>query len=305
MPETKYLIAIVGPTAVGKTETAIEVAKAFHSEIASFDSRQFFRETSIGTAKPSPEEQSAVKHHFIDHISISEDYNASKFEKDALCFLKTYFESNDIIVFCGGSGMYIDALINGFDERLPSADTELRKKLNSELNQNGIESLQAQLKQLDPLFYETVDLNNSKRLLRAIEVCLITGKPYSSFRKGIKKQRPFKSIKIGLEMDRNELYQKINQRVDKMMEQGLLKEVQSLISYREMNALKTVGYQELFRHLDGKMDIYSAVDKIKTNSRRYAKRQLTWFKKDIEIEWFKSGQNTQIIDYLRRRIRSS
>lgn len=296
------IIAIVGPTAVGKTATAIEVAKAFSAEILSFDSRQFFAELNIGTAKPSKQELTAVKHHFIGQLSIKEEYNASKFEKEALSFLKNYFKSHDQIVFCGGSGMYLDAISKGFDSHLPSADQKIRENLNQLMQEKGIIALQDRLKRLDPAFYEVVDKNNSKRLLRALEVCLLSGKPYSELRKGKHKKRNFQLLKIGLKSDRELLYEKINRRVDQMMQKGLLEEARKLIDYRSKNALKTVGYKELFAHFDGKYSLEEAVDKIKINSRRYAKRQITWFKKDNDIKWFESGQNTRIIEYIRNSL---
>lgn len=302
MAEKKTLIAVLGATAVGKTSMAIEIAKALETEIVSFDSRQFFKELNIGTAKPSANELNEVKHHFIDHLSISEEYNASKFEKEALQFLEPFFKEKDQVVFCGGSGMYIDAVTSGFDEQLPSADENIRAELNLQLEEHGITVLQEQLKALDPEFYQKIDLQNSKRLLRAIEVCLITKKPYSHFRKGLKKTRPFEIIKIGLEMEREQLYERINIRVDQMIKDGLLEEVKALTNFKDKNALKTVGYQELFNYLKGEWDLNFAIEKIKINSRRYAKRQLTWFKKDPEIEWFHPSDKIQIIEYLRKRI---
>lgn len=301
MSSTPTLIVICGPTAVGKTKLAIEVAKAFDAEIISADSRQFFKEISIGTAKPNAEELETVTHHFVNNKSISESYNASDFEYEVLDFLADYFKSNSIAVMCGGSGMYIDAVCEGFDIEVPTADEVIRNELNQEFEKKGISVLQEKLKQLDPEFYSHVDLNNHKRLLRAIEVCLITGKPYSSIRKGEKKQRPFKTIKIGLEMDRKKLYHRINQRVEQMMEEGLLNEVKSVEQYKSKNALKTVGYKELFNFLDNEWNLEFAIDKIKINSRRYAKRQLMWFKKDSQITWFNPDKNSELIAYIRRR----
>ena len=284
---------------------AIELARIFSAEIVSADSRQFFKELSIGTAKPNKEELAEAKHHFIDKLSIREEYNASTYEKEVLSFLENYYQHHQLAILCGGSGMYVDAVLNGFDEELPSADEKIRKDLNERLNSEGIESLQAELKVLDPEFYEVIDLNNSKRLMRAIEICKLSGKTYSELRKGKRKARPFKTIKIGLEMPRDRLYERINQRVDQMMADGLLDEVRSVNEYRAHNALKTVGYREIFPYIDGKISLEEAVEKVKVNSRRYAKRQITWFKRDDEIKWFEPGQKKEIIQYIRKRIESS
>lgn len=299
------IITVVGPTAVGKTKVAIQLAQAFDAEIISADSRQFYKELTIGTAKPTFTELKAAKHHFINNLSIKTDYNASAFEKDALTLLSKYFVDHKIAILCGGSGMYVDALLKGFDSEVPTADEHIRKELNERLKNEGIEPLQQQLKVLDPELYKTIDLQNAKRLLRAIEVCLIIGKPFSEIRKKKHKKRAFDTIKIGLNEDREVLYNKINRRVDLMLQEGLLKEVKSVREFQHKNALKTVGYKELFAHLDGHLSLDEAVDKIKVNSRRYAKRQLTWFKNDDEIEWFKPDQKAQIIEYIRSRIISN
>jgi len=304
-PDSPCLISVVGPTAVGKTALSIDLAQTFEAEIISADSRQFFKEISVGTAKATEVERAAAKHHFIDSLSIREEYNASRFEKEALEFLNTYYQSNRIAILCGGSGMYVDALWNGFDEHLPSADEQIRAELNTRLSSEGIESLQRELKSLDPVFYEEIDLQNSKRLIRAIEICRLAGKPYSKLRRGKEKKRPFEIIKIGLEMPRESLYERINQRVDQMMEQGLLDEVKSVEKYRNHNALKTVGYREFFPYLDGEIELDEAVEKVKVNSRRYAKRQITWFKRDKQIKWFRPDRNKEIIQYIRKRIESS
>jgi len=300
-----HLVAVLGPTAIGKTSLSIQLAKTFEAEIISADSRQLFKELSIGTAKPSSDEQMMATHHFIDHLSIQQEYNASTFEKEALTFLEQYFEKKDLAILCGGSGMYVNALLNGFDEKLPSAEPKLRRELNEQLKNRGIESLQAELKSLDPVFYAQVDLNNSKRLIRAIEICKISGVPYSSLRLGVRKDRPFHIIKVGLEMSRSALYERINQRVDKMMVAGLLDEVKSVNQYRDHNALNTVGYRELFPYLDGEISLEKAVDQIKVNSRRYAKRQISWFKRDKEIKWFEPSQKKEIIQYIRNSIEPS
>ena len=300
--KNNYLLCVVGPTAVGKTSMAIDLATTFQTEIFSADSRQFYQELNIGTAKPTKEEQKAAKHHYVDFMSIQQEYNSSDFEKDILPHLDNFYQKNKIALLCGGSGMYVNAVLKGFDQELPSADLSIRNQLKSTLEKEGIQALQEQLKQLDPDFYEEIDLHNSKRLMRAIEVCLITQKPYSSLRSGEGKSRNFIPIKIGLEMERPLLYARINKRVDQMMQLGLLDEVKEVLPFREMNALKTVGYRELFDYLNGKVSLEEAIEKIKVNSRRYAKRQLTWFKKDLEIQWYTPDQKAQIIEYIRRRI---
>lgn len=302
MKNKPTLVVIIGPTAVGKTALSIEIAKEFKAEIFSSDSRQFYKELNIGTAKPTAKELKQVKHHFISNLSISEEYNATKFETEALLELQKYFNSKEIAILCGGSGMYINALIDGFDENLPTADEQLREELNKRLVNEGIESLQNELKILDPEYYAVVDLDNSKRLIRAIEVCKLSGEKYSDLRKGIKRERDFDVIKIGLDMERPILYNRINRRVDLMIEHGLIEEAKSVLKYRGHNALKTVGYIELFDFFDGLKTKEEAIEKIKVNSRRYAKRQLTWFKKDKDIKWFQQNDKTEIIQYIRNRI---
>lgn len=301
MHSTPTLIVICGPTAIGKTKLAITIAKALKTEIISADSRQFFKELSIGTAKPTAEELSLIKHHFVGNKSISESYNASDFEEEVLGFLKTYFQKNATAIICGGSGMYINAVCEGFDSEIPTADESIRLDLNKKYELEGISTLQEMLKELDPEFYLEVDQNNPKRLLRGIEVCLVTGKPYSQIRKGEKKKRPFNIIKVGLEIERKKLYHNINQRVDFMMKDGLLEEVKSVEKHKDSNALRTVGYKELFMYLDNKWELDFAVEKIKINSRRYAKRQMTWFKKDSQITWFNPTHKSEVIAYIRSR----
>ncbi len=281
---TKTLIVIVGPTAVGKTAAAIELAQQLNTEIISADSRQFYREMSIGTAKPSLEELAAVKHHFINSHSIEDAFSVGDFEKECLQVLGSLFKTHDKVILTGGSGLFIKAITDGFDE-LPTADITIRNKLNDYLAEKGIHFLQEQLKIVDPDYYTQVDLNNPQRLIRALEVYEATGKPFSSFRKSVINKRPFRIIKIGLNLPREELYERINQRVDIMVQQCLVDEVKSLLPYRHLNALNTVGYSELFDYFDSKTDLNTAIDLIKQNTRRFAKRQLTWFRKDIEIKW--------------------
>jgi len=291
------LVVITGPTAVGKTRLAIELAAGYSTEIISCDSRQFYQELNIGVARPSPEELSAVPHHMIGFLSVKDPYNAFKFETDALNLCSKLFTFNDKAVMVGGSGLYIHAVTHGIDE-LPDPDPDIRDQLKERLTKEGIESLLAELKRLDPLYHGMMDKANPKRLLRALEVCLTTGVPFSSLRKGISAHRPFRMIMIGLSMERSQLYERINRRVDQMMEKGLLEEVRSLFPYRHLNALNTMGYKELFDYLDGKCALEEAVEKIKTNSRRYAKRPLTWLKKDPDIQWFDPDALQQIKHYI-------
>ena len=297
-PNKPFLVVITGPTAVGKTQLCVQVAQHFNTEIISADSRQFYKELSIGTAKPTAEEMQNIPHHFIDFISIQQDYNVNDFEKEAMALLNQLFQQHKIVILTGGSGLYIDALCDGFDDDLPGADEQLRTELEMLYQKYGIELLQKKLKQLDPDFYQTIDLNNLKRLYRAIEVCMLSGKPYSELRKGNKHNRPFKVVKIALNRNREELYERINQRVDLMMQQGLLDEVKSVLNQRGNNALKTVGYTELFDYLAEKCTLEQAVENIKINTRRYAKRQLNWFNKDAEYQWFQPNQIKEIIDVI-------
>jgi len=283
-PSIKSLIVIVGPTASGKTALAIELAKKLNTEIISADSRQFFREMAIGTAKPTADELSQAKHHFIDSHSITETYSVGDFEKQGLALLDDLFKKHDKVILVGGSGLYIKAICEGFDE-LPQASTEIRERLNEIFAVRGISHLQELLKKADPAYFELVDLNNPQRIIRALEVFESTGKPFSSFRKSTLAKRNFDIIKLGIELPRATLYERINQRVDDMIKQGLVEEVRSLLPYRHLNALNTVGYTELFDYFDGKTDLETAIALIKQNTRRFAKRQMTWFRKDSTIKW--------------------
>lgn len=296
---SKYLIVIAGPTAIGKTSTSIALAKHFSSEIISADSRQFYKEMSIGTAVPSAQELNEVPHHFIQHKSIEEDYNVGGFENDALVLIERKFKSLDILFLVGGSGLYVDAVLKGLDY-FPEVKPDIRENLQKAFLEKGIHYLQEKLKLLDPDYYAKVDLNNAHRLIRALEICLGTGKPYSTFLGKRETERNFKIIKIGLEAERVLLYSRINKRVDLMMEQGLLEEARKLYKKRHLNALQTVGYKELFAHLEGEMDLPGAVEEIKKNTRRYAKRQLTWLRKDKEIKWFEHDTDVnKIINYIK------
>ena len=284
-PTKKYLISIVGPTAIGKTALSIKLAQHFKTEIISADSRQFYKEMQIGTAAPSFEELTWAKHHFIQHKSIQENYSVGAFEKDTLNCLNTLFKTYNVAIMVGGSGLYVDAVTNGLDY-FPEVDSSIRKSLNQQLENKGIQHLQKQLKDLDPKTFETIAIDNPHRIIRALEICIGTGKPYSSFLNKDKENRNFKTISVGLTAERQLIYNRINKRVDIMMEQGLLKEVESLLPHKSLNALNTVGYKELFHYLDGEWELDFAVSEIKKNTRRFAKRQLTWFKKNENTLWF-------------------
>jgi tRNA dimethylallyltransferase len=295
----KYLIAIVGPTAIGKTAVSIALAKHFNSEIISADSRQFFKEMSIGTAVPSREELAKVPHHCIQHISIEDEYSVGDFERDVLQLLEEKFKKHDLFFLVGGSGLYIDAVLKGLDS-FPDINPKVRAELQELFDQNGIKPLQEQLKQQDPEYYEKVDTQNPHRLIRALEVCIQSGKPYSSFLGKNKPKRPFEILKIGLEADRKVLYDRINKRVDIMMENGLIEEAKQLEGKKHLNALQTVGYKELFSFFENEISRQSAIEEIKKNSRRYAKRQLTWLRKDEEVQWFEYNETIEkIIQYIK------
>ena len=297
MASTKTLVVIVGPTGIGKTNLAISLAREFSTEIISADSRQFFKEMKIGTAKPSMEELAAAPHHFIDSHSISTLFSTGDFELEAIQLLDQLFKKHDLLIMAGGSGLYIDAVCKGLDD-LPETDLNIRERLNQQLALEGIESIKKQLSSYDPEYYEKVDQANPQRLIRGLEFYLSTGTKLSAHFTNSKKTRPFNIIKIGLNMERAELYRRINERVDKMMEAGLLEEVKSLQAYRGYNALNTVGYSELFAYLDGETTLKEAVDQIKQNTRRFAKRQLTWFRRDDSTAWFEPNQADAINRYL-------
>ncbi|MBK5208569.1 MAG: tRNA (adenosine(37)-N6)-dimethylallyltransferase MiaA [Flavobacteriaceae bacterium] len=280
-----YLITVIGATAIGKTALGIQLAKHFKTEIISSDSRQFYRELKIGTAVPSAEELIATPHYFIQNKSIFDAYNVGQFEKDALKKLEGLFSKNNIVIMVGGSGLYTNAVLEGFDD-FPEVNPEIRLKLNKQIENGEIEILQKQLKDLDSDSYNTIEIENPHRLIRALEICIGTGKPYSSFKNKNKVKRNFIPIKIGLTADRELMYERINKRVDLMLEEGLLEEAKKLYPHKELNALQTVGYRELFDYFDGKYSLEIAVDEIKKNTRRFAKRQVTWNKKDPTIHWF-------------------
>jgi len=298
---SKTLIIIVGPTGIGKTSTAINIANSYNTEIISADSRQIFKELNIGTATPTSEELSLAKHHMIATHSIKDYYSAWEFEQDVMKLSKQLFDKHDTLVLTGGSMMYVDAVCKGIDD-LPTIDEELRNSLKAQYEVDGIENIRRQLKKLDPEFYDIVDLKNHKRVIHAVEICLMTGKPYSSLRTNSIKKRPFNMIKIGLTMDRAALYERINLRVDKMLEAGLEDEVKRVYPLKELNSLNTVGYKELFAHYDGEYNFEKAIELIKRNSRRYAKKQLTWFKRDAEITWFNPSDIEDIKKHIEKQL---
>jgi tRNA dimethylallyltransferase len=281
----KYLISVVGPTAIGKTSLAIALAKQYKTEIVSADSRQFFEEMRIGTAVPSAAELAAAPHHFIQHKSIFESYSVGDFEKEVIALLSNLFNKQDIVIMVGGSGLYVDAVTKGLDD-FPEVDPRIREELNKKLKERGIIELQNQLKLLDEIQYTKIDIENPHRLIRALEICIGSGQPYSSFLNKRKTKRPFETITIGLKADRQVIYDRINQRVDLMIEAGLLEEARKLNPHRSLNALQTVGYKELFNYFDGEWDLDFAISEIKKNTRRFAKRQLTWYRKNEKIIWF-------------------
>ncbi len=293
----KSLIVILGPTGVGKTRTSIEIAKKLNIEIVSCDSRQIYRELKIGTAVPSEKELAEVKHYFIQNKSIYDYFNASMFEFEVMDLLYTLYGKYKYVLMVGGSGLYINAVCYGIDD-LPSVDPDLRKELIEKFETEGIESIRKQLKLLDPEYYSQVDLRNHKRILKAIEVSLMAGRPYSSFLKNRKKERPFKILKIGLAIEREELYKRINKRVDRMIKNGLADEAKKYYKDRHLNSLNTVGYKELFDYFDNKITFEKAVELIKRNTRNYARKQLTWFKKEKDITWFSPDKINKIIDFI-------
>lgn len=299
MPKT--LIVITGPTGIGKTTVGINIAQHFQTEIVSADSRQIFKELCIGTAVPEQHELEAVKHHFIQTHSITESYNASRYETEALALINDLFKSQDVLVMVGGSMMYIDAICKGIDI-MPDADPEIRSDLKKQLEENGLESLRLLLKSLDPEYYKTVDLKNPNRIVHALEISIQTGKPFSSFRSNKNKKRPFSIVKIALNCDRKTLHNRINLRVDQMEKAGLEREARSVYPRKDLTALKTVGYRELFAYFDGETTREKAFELIKRNSRRYAKKQITWFRKDEDVIWFEPTQSKEIIQFIESKL---
>lgn len=295
------LIVLIGPTGVGKTDLSIKIAQRYHTSIISSDSRQLYKDLIIGTAAPTEKELNAATHYFIGTLGLNDYYSAARFEEDVMALLPELFQENPVQLMTGGSMMYVDALCNGIDD-LPTVDPELRDQLMQKYEREGLDALCAELKLLDPVYYEQVDLKNPKRVLHALEICYMTGKPYSSLRTNTKKERPFKIIKIGLTRERQELYDRINRRVDLMMEQGLLKEAYGVYPYRQNNSLNTVGYKELFMYFDGECTLDFAIDKIKQNSRVYSKKQMTWFKRDKDMVWFNPADEKEIFEFIDKQI---
>jgi len=300
----RHLITIIGPTAIGKTNLAIKIADYFKTEIVSADSRQFYKEMNIGTAKPSNSELNSIKHHLINNKSINDNYNISDYEKDALKSIKSIFNKNDAAILVGGSGLYINTVLYGLDE-IPGISDEIRNSLYLDLELKGIKKLQEELKLLDPASYSDIDINNPRRLIRALEVSISTGKSYSSFLKKKKKKRDFNIIVLGINQERSELYNKINTRVDNMIESGLINEVKELHNLKGLNALNTIGYREVFNYIEAKYSLDECINEIKKNTRRYAKRQLTWFKSIDNVEWITPDYNFEkITAYINTLIRN-
>ena len=292
-----FLIVVAGPTSVGKTAVAIELAQHFNTEIISADSRQIFQELNIGVARPSEEELQKVKHHFIADKSIHHYFSAGEYEREAIQLIDKILKEKDIVIVCGGTGFYINAILYGFDE-MPKIDEQIRTSLNKQFQENGIQPLQEQLRQLDEATYQTIDIKNPQRVIRALEVCLGTGKKFSSFKDNKNVNRNFKVIKIGLHLPKEKLHHNINLRVDKMMEQGLLEEAKSVYDFRNHNALQTVGYKEIFEYIDGKISLENAIEQIKLHTRQYAKRQLTFFNKNKDYTWFEPNAISDIITFI-------
>lgn len=293
----KTVVVIVGPTGIGKTDVTLKLAQHYNSVIISADSRQVFKELKIGTASPTKEDLNKVQHYLVGIKSIFDYYSAYEFEQDAIATVEKLFNSYDLLFMTGGSMMYVDAFCNGIDD-LPTVDKKLREEVAEEYDKNGLEYMQRKLKLLDPIYYEQVDLKNYKRVVHAIEICLMTGKPYSQLRTKPNVERPFNIIKIGLNIERKELYERINSRVDKMFELGLEEEARSVYKYKELNSLNTVGYKELFAHFDGEYDLERAKELIKRNSRHYAKKQLSWFNRDKFINWYNPCEIDKIREFL-------
>ena len=295
------LIVLIGPTGVGKTELSLRLAEHFHTSIVSADSSQLYADLKIGTAAPTSEQLNRVPHYLVGTLKLTDYYSAARYEEEALTTLDNLFRQHDTVILTGGSMMYIDAICKGIDD-IPTVDTETRELMLQRYETEGLEKLCAELKLLDPEYYRIVDLKNPKRVIHALEICYMTGKTYTSFRTQQKKQRPFRIIKVGLTRDRAELYDRINRRVDIMIEEGLLEEARSVYPYRTLNSLNTVGYKEMFNYLDGTWELPFAIEKIKQNSRIYSRKQMTWFKRDEEIQWFHPEQETEILDYINTKI---
>lgn len=301
MDNKKTLIVLIGPTGVGKTDLSIKIAEKYGSPIISADSRQLYSDLKIGTAAPTEEYLKRVKHYFVGTLKLTDYYSAAQYESEVISLLEELFKSNNTILLTGGSMMYIDAICKGIDD-IPTVDSETRQMMMEKYEKEGLDRLCAELKLLDPEYYSTVDLKNPKRVIHALEICYMTGKTYTSFRTGNKKQRPFDIIKIGLCRDREELYERINKRVDIMIKEGLVDEVKSVYEYRNLNSLNTVGYKEIIQYLEGNCTLEFAIEKIKQNSRIYSRKQMTWFKRDNDITWFYPDKEEEIMEFIESKL---
>ncbi len=299
----KTLVVLLGPTAVGKTELSLELAEQLQTSIISADSRQLYADLKIGTAAPTPEQLARIHHHFVGILKLSDYYSAAQYADEVLTLLDTLYQKQDVALMTGGSMMYIDAVCLGMDD-IPTIDVETRAKMWQHYDEVGLEGIQRELKLLDPDYYAIVDLKNHKRIIHALEVCYMTGKPFTSFRQRKQTERPFRIIKVGLNRERSELFNRINLRVEQMIQEGMLEEAKKVFPFRDLNSLNTVGYKELFKYLDGEWTLEEAVEKIKRNTRIYAKKQLTWFKKDMSIRWFHPDQRTDIISYINAQLKA-
>ena len=297
----KTLIVLIGPTGVGKTELSLSIAESFHTCIVSADSRQLYADLKIGTAAPTPDQLARVPHHFVGTLQLTDYYSAAQYEAEVMAKLEELFKENDVVVLTGGSMMYVDAICKGIDD-IPTIDKETRELMIQRYEEEGLEQLCKELKLLDPEYYNIVDLKNPKRVIHALEICYMTGKTYTSFRTRSTKERPFRIIKIGLTREREELYDRINRRVDIMMQDRLLEEARHVYAYKHLNSLNTVGYKEMFKYLDGEWTLDFAIEKIKQNSRIYSRKQMTWFKRDTEIAWFHPDQQEEIMQHIESQI---
>lgn len=299
--QTPTLIVLIGPTGVGKTELSLKIAENYHTEIISADSRQLYADLKIGTAAPTREQLERVRHHFVGTLQLTDYYSAAQYEADVLNTLNQLFQIHPVVLLTGGSMMYVDAVCKGIDD-IPTVDKETRELMIHRYETEGLERLCAELKLLDPEYYNIVDLKNPKRVVHALEICYMTGKTYTSFRTRSNKKRPFHILKIGLKRDREELYERINRRVDQMIDEGLVEEARSVYPYRHLNSLNTVGYKEIFNYLDGTWTLPFAIEKIKQNSRIYSRKQMTWFKRDTDIAWFHPDETDKIEAYIQENI---
>ena len=302
--KAKTLLVLIGPTGVGKTELSLRLAERFQTDIISSDSRQLYADLKIGTAAPTPEQLARVRHHFVGTLQLTDYYSAAQYETEVMKLLSVLFQEKDIVILTGGSMMYVDAVCKGIDD-IPTVDEKTRTLMKQRYEEEGLDNLCAELKLLDPEYYKIVDLKNPKRVVHALEICYMTGRTYTSFRTRSAKERPFNILKIGLTRDREELYERINRRVDMMIEDGLLEEAKVVYPYKHLNSLNTVGYKEIFNYLDGEWDLSFAIEKIKQNSRIYSRKQMTWFKRDEEIVWFHPEQEKEILNYIEEKFQTT